>query len=69
MSVSAQPRRVPMSREQFLQLPEGPPYYDFELKNAPKTPHTTPATETHFLREPPPKSPLRSTCAEVRAKR
>jgi len=29
MSVSAQPRRVPMSREQFLQLPEGPPYYDY----------------------------------------
>ena len=29
MSVSVQPRRVPMSREQFLQLPEGPPYYDY----------------------------------------
>jgi Uma2 family endonuclease len=29
MSVSVSPRRVPMSREQFLQLPEGPPYYDY----------------------------------------
>jgi len=29
MSVSVQPCRIPMSREQFLQLPEGPPYYDY----------------------------------------
>ena len=51
MSVSAQPRRVPMSREQFLQLPEGPPYYDFELKNAPKnTPHHPRHRNTLFAR-------------------
>jgi hypothetical protein len=58
MSVSAQPRRVPMSREQFLQLPEGPPYYDFELKNAPKnTPHHPRHRNTLFL--PPSPSPMR----------
>ncbi len=29
MSVSVKARRIPMSREQFLQLPEGPPFYDY----------------------------------------
>ncbi len=29
MSVQVQSRRIPMSREQFLQLPEGPPFYDY----------------------------------------
>jgi Uma2 family endonuclease len=29
MSVQPQVRRIPMSREQFLQLPEGPPFYDY----------------------------------------
>jgi hypothetical protein len=29
MGVPTQVRRIPMSREQFLQLPEGPPFYDY----------------------------------------
>ena len=29
MSVQTQVRRIPMSREQFLQLPQGPPFYDY----------------------------------------
>ena len=29
MSLSVRSRGVPMSREQFLQLPEGPPFYDY----------------------------------------
>jgi Uma2 family endonuclease len=29
MGVQISPRRIPMSREQFLQLPEGPPFYDY----------------------------------------
>jgi Uma2 family endonuclease len=29
MGVQTQVRRIPMSREQFLQLPEGPPFYDY----------------------------------------
>ena len=66
MSVSAQPRRVPMSREQFLQLPEGPPYYDFELKNAPKnTPHHPRHRNTLFL----PPQPLSNAVGEGRRAR
>jgi hypothetical protein len=49
------------------QSPKTPP--NFELKTTPKTPSTAPAADTHILREPPPNSPLSSTCAEVRAKR
>ena len=29
MGIQTQVRRIPMSREQFLQLPEGPPFYDY----------------------------------------
>jgi len=29
MGIPTQVRRIPMSREQFLQLPEGPPFYDY----------------------------------------
>jgi Uma2 family endonuclease len=29
MGTQTQVRRIPMSREQFLQLPEGPPFYDY----------------------------------------
>lgn len=29
MAIAANPRRIPMTREQFEQLPEGPPFYDY----------------------------------------
>src|SRR6266581_4335482 len=29
MAIAAGPRRIPVTREQFEQLPEGPPFYDY----------------------------------------